>query len=395
MNFKQWFNEAVEYEHENRAQFVRRSKNKLNFLFAKINEEKLDAIQANLKKLMRDGENECTSFMANWADSAYSLIDTYKNTLRTMYRGPSDQIGAIAKDDAYTILRNLEQYGTNFKSMKSFLEIDTTWHGYQELYDFMMEKILDPELQGFVERNCGKETEIVFDKAVDDMKQFLSTVENIKTVVKSFDNQMAIRARAQQKYQLQASGRYDGIREIMPEHKPFEYLYHASSNVPAIMKEGFKTKKELDRQPVGLGGGSSELISFTSNPKIARAIANSLKFVVRIAKKEITLEDVYNKYKRFGILTDEDVKKAKFKYSDPIEQAISLYRHASLRRDVKGLGYDPWFGFANFKEFAKVNINDIGILKAKIDMSKVKEYLPAESEFRVPIDAISDISVVS
>jgi hypothetical protein len=395
MNFKQWFNEAVEYRHENAYQFFRKSKNRLNFLFGKLKEENLDAIQKNLKKLMPNGENECTSIMANWADSAYSLIDSYKNRLNRMYSSPSDQIDAIAKDDGYAILRNIEQHGTNFWSMKPFLQLDTNWHSYQELYDFMMEKMTDPESQGFVERYCGKETEIVFDKAVNDMKQFLSTVENIKTVVKSFDNQMAIRARAQQKYALQASGRHGGIREIMPEHEPFEYLYHASSNVPAIMREGFKTKKELGRQPTGLGGGSSELISFTSNPKIAQAIAKGIKYIVRIAKKEITFDDVVAKYKRLGIISDEDVEHAKFLHSDPIEQTISLYRLALIRMQEKGLAYNPWFGFSNFNEFAKTNIKDVGIVKAKIDMSKVKEYMPAEAEYRVPVDAISDISVVS
>ena len=38
--------------------------------------------------------------------------------------------------------------------------------------------------------------------------------------------------------------------------------------------------------------------------------------------------------------------------------------------------------------FSKTNINDIGVIKAKIDMSKVKSYHLREEEYRVPKEAI-------
>ena len=38
--------------------------------------------------------------------------------------------------------------------------------------------------------------------------------------------------------------------------------------------------------------------------------------------------------------------------------------------------------------FSRTNINEIGVIKAKIDMSKVRSYHVGEEEYRVPKEAI-------
>ena len=393
MNFKQWFNEAVEYEHENFSQFYRKWKNRVLIIFTQMSEPKIEAIQANLKKLMRDGENECTNMIENWAESAHDLLESYKNSIKNMYSKPIEMAEIIINQKHYEILENLTKHGTNFWSMKKFIKLDTSWYSYQEIYDYMLGKLSEPDSEDFVKRYCGEETEIVFNKVLNDTKMFLSNVDKLKSLIKSFDNQMAIWARSSQRKELKFFGKAENIKDTMPAHEPFEYLYHASSNVPAIIREGFKTKKELGR-PTGLGGGSSDLISFTANPKIARAIANSLKMAVRISKGELTFDNIAQKYKKLGLLGDEDIQSAKEGYSkDPKEQTFNLYRLALMAIESRSVGYNPTFGFPAFNEFSKTDINNIGVIKAKIDMSKVKEYLPAEEEYRVPVDAISEISI--
>ena len=87
-------------------------------------------------------------------------------------------------------------------------------------------------------------------------------------------------------------------------------------------------------------------------------------------------------------ITEKDIEDQKRDYKDDKRIAFELFRLANLRRDEKGLRYDPWFGFHNFENFANTNPNDIGVIKAKIDMSKVKSYHFAEEEYRVPKEAI-------
>ena len=67
--------------------------------------------------------------------------------------------------------------------------------------------------------------------------------------------------------------------------------------------------------------------------------------------------------------------------------AFCLFIRAMSNADEKGLRYNP-FGTSRLDPFFKTNINDIGVIKAKIDMSKVRSYLPAEEEYRIPKEAI-------
>ena len=113
-----------------------------------------------------------------------------------------------------------------------------------------------------------------------------------------------------------------------------------------------------------------------------------MKQAVKIAKGETSSEDIIKRYKRLNLITDKEIEGSKINYKDDKNIAFELFRLANFRRDTKGLRYDPWFGNDNFNMFSKTNINDIGVIKAKIDMSKVKSYHLREEEYRVPKEAI-------
>jgi hypothetical protein len=391
MRFKQWFYEAVEYQHENFPQYLRKFKNRISRLETSFTKEAIESVQKDIKKLMEDGEFECMTRLSNWADSAYSLLETYKTKFKDVYElsKPVEYIDYILKKNYYEIINQYEKSKTIFEPLRYIFRIDTSWHSYQELYDDVNELLKDPDTERYIKENCGMEAFNAILKGIRDMDDFLAKIERYKSIVKDMEREIIIWANSVER---RKSTEHLRSSERMPPHEPFEYLYHASSNVPAIMREGFKTKKELGR-PTGLGGGSSDLISFTANPKIARAIASALKIAVKIAKGEITFDDIAKKYGRFNILSKDDIQGRTRYSSNPKENAFSLYRLALMRIQNKGLGYDPTFGFPEFEMFAQTDIQDIGVIKAKVDMSKVQEYLPAEEEYRVPPDAISDISV--
>lgn len=388
MRFKQWFYEAVEYQHENFPQYLRKFKNRISRLETYFTEESISLIQKNIETLMKDGENECFSRITNWADSANSLLDTYKRKFKDIYSfsKPAEHVDYIIKKNYYELIDQHKTSGTLFPMSRHILKIDNSWYSYQELYDDVISMLKDPEIVEYIKDNCDYNIII---KALRDMEGFLSKVQKYKDIIKDMEREMLIWANSAHRNN---SAEHSRSPTRMPSHEPFEYLYHASSNVPAVLREGFKTKKELGR-PTGLGGGSSDLISFTANPKIAKAIVSALKTAVKIAKGEITFDDVAKKFGRFNIISKEDIADRRRYSSNMKESAFSLYRLALMRIQSKGLGYDPTFGFPQFEMFVQTDPKDIGVIKAKIDMSKVQEYLQAEEEYRVPPDAISDISV--
>lgn len=392
MNFKKWLLEAIEYQHENFPQYLRKFKNRISRLELSFTKEAIENLQKDIKKLMPDGEFECMTRFSNWADSAFSLLDTYKTKFKDVYElsKPVEYVDYILKKNYYEIINQYEKSKTIFEPLRYVFKIDTSWHSYQELYDDVKELLKDPDTERYIKENCGMEAFNAITKGIRDMDDFLAKIQRYKNIVTDMEREILVWANSVQR---KKSTEHSRAPEKMPPHEPFEYLYHASSNVPAIMREGFKTKKELGK-PTGLGGGSPDLISFTANPKIAQAIASALKTAVRIAKGEMTFDDIAKKFGRFDILSKEDIQDRKKYSSNEKESAFSLYRLALMRIQSKGLGYDPTFGFPEFEVFHQTNIKDIGVIKAKVDMSKVEEYLPAEEEYRVPVNAISDVSAV-
>jgi hypothetical protein len=392
MQFKQWFySEAVEFVHENFTQFYRKWKNRFSRVENELYNFDFDGLKRDLQSFDRGGENTCSDRITTWANSSEYYSNNVARKIKGLYTKPSDMAETILSSNYYEILEHIEKFGTSFRNARALFDISNNNYDYAEYLKSMMEIFENKSPEDFIAYYCGEEAVAPFMRCFNNMNKLVNLVDKMQSLMRAFDDEMGKWARSQSRKQKGMFQKID-VSEQMPSHEPFEILYHASSNVPALLNKGFKTRTELDK-PTGLGGGPSDFVSFTANPRIAKSIANALKIAVKISKGEISFDDLVNKYKKLGIIDAEDVESSKRNYSDPKEQAFYLYRIALSGIEKKGLGYNPFFAFVDFKEFAKTNINDIGVVKAKIDMSKVNQYNQAEEEYRVPVDAISNVSL--
>lgn len=182
----------------------------------------------------------------------------------------------------------------------------------------------------------------------------------------------------------------DKGRVSMPPHEATEILYHATTALGQVLKDGLKTRDELG---IGgaLGGGPSDLISFTSDAKIAKAIAWVLKQATLIAQGKFGEKELYVLCKKLGKEPDDVVRYADTSVN---KKDLKKWLFSALRYLMASQSkiYDPFLAFVSVEDFAKNDINNIGVVKAKVDMSKVKEYLPAMEEYRVPKEAILEVS---
>ena len=375
MNFKQWLDiqEAIQYQPENWLKFHRQMINKFKRFEEKYTQEFLQELKKEIDKLE---EEYCGNRERNLLIYAGDYVGFIARTVEDWYKLASNQMDYIANSKCGELTQRIEKYNSVFMYVKD----DSNYRkNYEEvLNDFENHPYKD---------NCGEER----------YQEVMPVVNTVKKLVEDFDEYLNNTKIVTDKHKIRCYVYYKRYekggasdlkdRSDFPPHQDFEYLYHATSNLPAILSQGFKYKSELE-SPTGLGGGEADVISFTSNPNIASTIASALKQAVKIAKGTVSSQEIINRYKRLNLITDQDIEKAKLDFSKDSEIAFELFRLANLRRDQKGLRYDPWFGFHNFEAFSKTNINDIGVVKAKIDMSKVRSYHPAEEEYRVPKEAV-------
>jgi hypothetical protein len=384
INFKEWLvkSEAIEYQPENWMKFHRQMTNKFKKFEEKYTQDFFKRLKADIEKLQEyDSSTEEEKFFSY----ALSYVDQIGVNFQDWYNTASNQMEKIAASKCSEISENIEKYGSAFKYLKDDAYYKNNYE--ESLSDFESQKSYKNAMLIFQIRgnfsNYEQYEEVMpivntVKKLVDDFVEYMN---NTKIVTEKYKLSCYIG------FKMDKSG--DGTledRSDFPPHQDMEYLYHATSNLPAILSQGFKYKKELDF-PTGLGGGNN-LISFTSNPSIAKLIASFLKQAVKIAKGETSSEDTIKRYKRLNLITDKDIEGSKIDYKDDKRIAFELFRLANFRRGTKGLRYDPWFGNDNFNMFSKTNINDIGVIKAKIDMSKVKSYHLREEEYRIPKEAI-------
>lgn len=203
---------------------------------------------------------------------------------------------------------------------------------------------------------------------------------------------------------------YDGWtdRVVLPPHQPVEILYHTTPFVREIIQGGFKTKDELGFEI--LGGNTEKAISFTADIEIARAIAVSLKEAILISQGKLTVKDImqmmqrdagtkpavqkwlkdsqwladYKSYQR-SILRGNPTKST-------IDMAWELFRTYLALTENR---YNPMFFGVKPENFKNLDVNNVGILACKCDMSKVVRYLQAMEEYRVPIGAILSVRPVA
>ena len=379
MNFKQWLlkSEAIEYQPENWNKFQRQMINKFKRFEEKYTQEFLQKLQKEIERLEED---YCSNSERNFLIYAGNYVSFIVRIFQDWFKAASNQMEYIADSKCGELIQKIENYNSVFTFIKD--DPDRRKNYEEGLNDF--------ENETTYRDNCGEERYQEVIPVVNIVKKLVNDFSDYLNNTKIVTDKHKTRCYVYYK-RLEKGGTSDlKDRSDFPPHQDIEYLYHATSNLPAILSQGFKYKSELE-SPTGLGGGESDIISFTSNPNIANTIASALKQAVKIAKGNVSSQEIINRYKRLDLITDKDIEKSKLDFSKDNEVAFNLFRLANSRRDQKGLRYDPWFGFHNFDAFSKTNINDIGVIKAKIDMSKVRSYHPAEEEYRVPKEAVIEI----
>lgn len=379
MNFKHWLklSEAIEYQPENWLKFTRQMTNKFKKFETQYTQEFFQKLKKEIQRLEDD---YCSNRERNLLIYAGDYVSFIARIFEDWYKSASNEMEYISNSKCGEISQRIEKYNSAFVYVKDHPDHRKN---YQEVLN-------DFESETSYRYNCGEER----------YQEVMPIINTVKKLVKDFDEYLNNTKIVTDKNKIRCYVYYKRLekggasdlkdRSDFPPHQDIEYLYHATSNLPAILSQGFKYKSELE-SPTGLGGGESDVISFTSNPNIASTIASALKQAVSIAKGTISLQDVINRYKRLNLITDNDIEESKREFTKDHEVAFKLFRLANLRREQKGLRYDPWFGFHNFEAFSKANLNDIGVIKAKVDMSKVRSYHPAEEEYRVPKEAIIEI----
>lgn len=204
----------------------------------------------------------------------------------------------------------------------------------------------------------------------------------------------------------------------IPKTGKVEVLYHATPYVLEIIRDGFKTKEELGNRE-SLGGDTSGGISFTADLRVAREIAKCIVEVIRIAKGQMTVNDVLRLIGSERKKGDEPwalkdyINKAKqrqWKWNNPAtremsrqtgvpmpgkpyeindkQEAFDLYRRYLSWSDKR---YDPLFFGVDLKHFESMDEGNVGVVSAKVDMTKVISYHQAMEEYRAPLDAILSV----
>ena len=203
--------------------------------------------------------------------------------------------------------------------------------------------------------------------------------------------------------------------KMIPKVGNVEVLYHATPYVREILREGFKTKEDLGNRE-SLGGNTSGGISFTADLNVAREIVKCLKEAIGIAKGRIKVNDVLkmiNSERTKGempwALKDYVVKaqQRQWKWTNPAtkdlaqragipmpgkpyeindkKEAFDLYRKYLAWSDKR---YDPLFFGVNINSFEAMDEGNVGVVAAKVDMTKVISYHQTMEEYRAPINSI-------
>ena len=242
---------------------------------------------------------------------------------------------------------------------------------------------------------------------VNQIKTFINSLKKMKGWYKVYiDKTLAFdsldRRRAASYY---ASGQAD--RHAQPPTGKIETLYHATTAVGAILRDGFKTRAELGGRSA-LGGGPADVISFTSDVQIAEAIVYALRRAVECATGRMTFQQLQLLGNKMGgwdqAMTHmksswghqdhiDSMQDFKLKRTDRTEDERRewMFKAFSALLTFQSKIYNPWFAFVTAKDFEKVDPSQIGIIGAEVQMEQVKEYLSSMEEYRVPIPAIGKV----
>ena len=237
-----------------------------------------------------------------------------------------------------------------------------------------------------------------FDYEIEDLDSYEKIKDNFSTLFSTSKNLIE---RVQYTMKKIEATQQDKLEN--PAHsEKIETMYHASINAQNIFRNGFSKEKPEDS--VGLGGsaqigsGTKKGISFTYDLHAAKEIARVFKELTMAAKGQLKIRDIMDWAKREGIediLKTYEISAARKSYYghaalEPTLGAVQLlvvYYTASKKR------FDPIFVTSPkrlYDKLKKINIRNIGVVVAKVDMTNVKtgEYVYNEREYRVTTDDI-------
>jgi hypothetical protein len=176
-------------------------------------------------------------------------------------------------------------------------------------------------------------------------------------------------------------------------------LYHATSAMGAIAADGsLKTRREIGGRDsaAGLGGGTDNTISFTSDRAIADGIARSLHEAHRALNlpKDTFLTELRERSGSYWADVEEADRSLNGTRSwDTLEERFDLYRSfARVRERQEGI-LDPLFFNVNPETLRDMNPADIGIVEVMPAVTGAKGYqVSALGEWRTPTGAATEIT---
>jgi len=313
-----------------------------------INNGYINRIKIDLKELIKYHDSDDSSIK--------SLYKTILKSLRTSLKQDYlsiDLIKTFIKDFREIYKESQDRLKTNFKYAKD----DNDKYGL-EIHDLIQSVF--PVFNSF-------------EKFHKDLKSKFSELDKI--------------------LDMETESEFRGGPGYIPSYDKIETLYHASLYAKELAQNGFKDKGYR----LGLGG-ATEGISFSSDFKIVQDIVRAFKEVKMIFDGKLKWNQIVDWARRENI-DIESGRKCPFLKAYPPENLIdtvSLYRCYLSYSNIR---VSPVFFITDekkfIKNFQKAKMNNIGIVKAKVDMTHPDiVYKKGEREFRVPPEAVLDVKLM-
>lgn len=401
MKFRTWL-EAINVPPHMPLRFFKEAKKAVDDLDSLIKQvlPVSDELYKRVKEFAYSQTRNAISDMLDQVGSISRYVDLVKNALDYILT-----YHERGKSDPYEMRKYISRVINNDLSERvESMDVDTYATAVLNLYDEIESSKSDwnDEWYGSYESmidgiNLLKNTS----DALKRLKSWYPKLQNyIKAFVSMIDRELEI---------------YMSGKKTLPDHESVEKLYHATSAMSAILRDGFKTRAEL--QTHALGGGPSDLISFTSDVRVAEAIVWALRRAVEIAQGKIGYKQVELLSKHVGADFQRvlnHVKSARGGDQNTVNREVpdSSNPFGFSRRDVprtevekrewlfqafttllafQDKRYNPLFYGVDVETLAKINPKDIGVLAAEVDMTQVKDYLSSMEEYRVPTGAIKRV----
>lgn len=236
-----------------------------------------------------------------------------------------------------------------------------------------------------------------------------------------------IRERTNRYFQSAGKSTPESGGEHFPEGvQETEIMWHATTAYRAIMKQGFKTRDELEGKTAGLGGGPSNVISFTADKRVAEYIVDDILELMELLESVKNVGDIVSFLKGEGIdyakvpdyiwkMFNEGLegKKNKFGYFEydrwlegvPKEEDLDMpanvksifkwYQYFLSWAQEEGIRYNPVFFGVDERFFLTLAPEDVDVIEATVNTAaKGVSYLSSMEEWRIPKEGILSFGAV-